>query len=241
MKKYLIIEKDLTTNEYIKNTLDRYDDVMFLGYTANQDEALTLIFKYSPDIIFINVDNTLENIEAFLLEIALYSKRQHVFIALSSSENYAYRAFRHNFFDYLLKPLIELTIERCLLKYKKTYESKPCETICIKSNKDFQYLNSDEILFLKADNNTTDFYMQNGTIIATYKTLKTFENTLPSNFLRVHKSYIINSKGVSRIQYGNSTCTIKNHSHKIPFTKTFIHNINFINTLLSNKAFSTLN
>ena len=88
-------------------------------------------------------------------------------------------------------------------------------------------------LFLKADNNTTDFYIKDGSIVNAFKTLKIFEHTLPNNFLRIHKSYIVNIDFVSRINFGKLKCTIDSSSYKLPFTKTYINNIEFINNSLS--------
>lgn len=241
MKQYIIIEKDVRAAELIRSTVDSFEGIILSGSTDNESEALTLIFKNNPDIIFLDIDNTIDSLADFLLDINQHNKNQPVFIGLSFSKKHAYKAYRHDFFDYLLKPLTELTLQRSLLKYIKKYPSKTCETICLKSNKDYQYLNTDDILFLKADNNTTDFHMRDGSIIGTYKTLKTFENALPNFFLRIHKSYIINSYCISRIHYGKAICIINNPSFKIPFTKTFIENIDSINATLSNKAFITLN
>ncbi len=251
MKKYFIIEKDFGTTKYIKTIVDSFEGILFSGCSKNQEEALTLIFKNSPDIIFLDIDNTLNNLPEFLLDINQHSKNQPAFIALSSSKEGAYNSYKYDFSDYLLKPLTELTLQRSVLSYQKKHPSliceiacpklNKCETICLKSNKDYQYLNTNEILFLKADNNTTDFYMKDESIIGAYKTLKTFENTLPQNFLRIHKSYIINSCCISRIHYGKAICIIKNNSYKVPFTKTFIENINSINATLSDNAFITLN
>jgi len=241
LKKYFIIEKNIKTIKHIRTILDSFNELVFAGTSNELEEALNLIFKNNPDIIFYDIDNTNSNLPEFLLDINRYNKNQPTFIALSSSKENAYNAYKYDFFDYLLKPLTELTLRRSILKYQKKHPLKTCETICLKSNKDYQYLNVNEILFLKADNNTTDFYMSDDTIINAYKTLKTFENTLPDCFLRIHKSYIINSHCISRIHYGKAICIIKKNSKKIPFTKTFIKNINLINTNLSNNSFITLN
>lgn len=221
--------------------VDSFDGLKFLGAAKDNNQALSIIFKNKPDIIFLSLDSVIKDLPDFLLDVAKYSLSEPTFIALSSSEKNAYKAYRYDFFDYLLKPLTELSLERSVLKYKKKHPSCVNETICLKSNKDYHYLNTDDILFLKADNNTTDFHMKDGSTIGAYKTLKTFENTLPQNFLRIHKSYIVNSKFISRIHYGKAICIIKNPAFRIPFTKTFIDNINFINDRLSNNAFITLN
>jgi len=239
--KYIILEKDDESEQFIKITLNGLENMGFLGSTKNHMEALNLIYKNIPDIIFIGLDGALEDLSGFLLDIVQHSIHRPALIAISSSKKHAYEAFQYGFFDYILKPITELNLRRSILKYKKNYPPKFYETICLKSNKDYQYLNIDDILFLKADNNTTDFHLKDGSTVGAYKTLKTFENALPLNFLRIHKSYIINSKFISRIHYGKSVCIIKNPSFKIPFTKTFKDNIDFMNARLFKKSFIASN
>ena len=190
---------------------------------------MNLILKSDFNLVFFNIDSKKINIADLLLGIQNSLKSKLKFIALSSKKEKAYEAYKYDFYDFILKPLSELSIRKSLLKFKKKQNKKKSKTICLKSNKDFRYLCVDEILFLKADNNTTDFHMLDGTVISAYKTLRTFENSLPKNFLRIHKSYIINSNCISRIHYGKSICTLNNYQDKLPFTKTFIDNIDLIN------------
>ena len=227
----LIIENSTKVIEKIKSFKDEFTGMSFTYVSENQEIALNLILKSNFDLIFYNIDSTKINISNFLFEIQTSYKSKLKFIALSSRKENAYEAYTYNFCDFLLKPLSELSIRKSLLKFQKQNPVEILKTICLKSNKDYRYLCVDDILFLKADNNTTDFYMSDGTIIGAYKTLKTFENSLPNNFLRIHKSYIINSNCISRIHYGKSICTLNNSVYKLPFTKTFLNNVNFINDL----------
>ena len=227
----LIIENSTKVIEKIKSFKDEFTGMSFTYVSENQEIALNLILKSNFDLIFYNIDSTKINISNFLFEIQTSYKSKLKFIALSSRKENAYDAYTYNFCDFLLKPLSELSIRKSLLKFQKQNPVEILKTICLKSNKDYRYLCVDDILFLKADNNTTDFYMSDGTIIGAYKTLKTFENSLPNNFLRIHKSYIINSNCISRIHYGKSICTLNNSVYKLPFTKTFLNNVNFINDL----------
>jgi len=67
-----------------------------------------------------------------------------------------------------------------------------------------------------------------------FKTLKTFQEKLPSNFIRIHKSYIVNIDYITRINYGKLNCNIKGEIiHTLPFTKTYIDNITSIKAMLS--------
>lgn len=101
--------------------------------------------------------------------------------------------------------------------------------ICIKSYGDYRYIDSNDIHYFAADNNSTDIHLSTGEMITAFKTLKHFENVLPKNqFLRIHNSYIININQVSRIHTGNAVCYIKNSAIKLPFSKSYKDNVDLI-------------
>lgn len=241
MYNYLIIEKDQGAISSIKNVLGDFLNFNCVAITDNESNAMNTILKETPKLVFINIDNTIDQPFHFVNEINLYSKDSPIFIAISNSKDNAYEVIKSGFFDLLLNPLSDLDIRKSILIYQKKNPVQCKKSICLKSYKDFQYLKTNEILFLKADNNTTDFYMNDGNIISAYKTLKTYEDLLPNQFLRIHKSYIINKEYVSRIQFGKYTCTLKNSDHNIPFTKTYINNIKHLKNNLSEYSYQYLN
>lgn len=101
--------------------------------------------------------------------------------------------------------------------------------ICVKSYGDYRYIDSRDVLYLEADNNSTDIHLKDGEMVTAFKTLKHFENVLPTNqFLRIHNSYIISINHVSRIHTGNSVCFIKNSTIKLPFSKSYRDNVELI-------------
>jgi len=238
---YFVIERESSSVERIKKIFHEHSNFNFVGNSNSYDEAMNSILKYMPNLIFIDLDNTINNPFSFVQEMDSYTNKFQSVIGLSSTKSFAYEAIKHGFLDYLVKPFSELELRKFMLKPKIQLSDESVSTVCLKSYKDYQYLNTKEILFLKADNNTTDFHMKDGNIISAYKTLKTFEELLPNNFLRIHKSYIINSEFVSRINYGKFICTINKCIYKIPFTKTYIKNIELINKTLAQTSYLTLN
>ena len=108
-------------------------------------------------------------------------------------------------------------------------EKEASLVICIKSYGDYRYINSEDILYFAADNNSTDIHLVSGEMITAFKTLKHFENVLPQDqFLRIHNSHIINVAQVSRIHTGNAVCYLKNSSTKLPFSKSYKENVDLI-------------
>ncbi len=241
MSNYYIIENDPDSVKHIKNVLAKFGDFNFIGNTSDTSIAMNTILEENPAIVFLSVDNVIDNPFRFVKDLSLYIDTPPLFVAISITKNKAYKAIKNNFYDYLLKPLRELELRKSMLKAEKSNSSKLKDKVCIKSYNDYKYLDTNEILFLKADNNTTDFHMKDGSVICAYKTLKTFENLLPSKFLRIHKSYIINSSYVSGINYGKLLCTIDKSTFNIPFTKTYIDNVKDMNEKLSKSSHVSLN
>lgn len=123
---------------------------------------------------------------------------------------------------------IETTVQPQADLDEKNDTPKPL-VICVKSYGDYRYIDSGDILYFEADNNSTDIHLNNGEMITAFKTLKHFENVLPQNqFLRIHNSYIINTNQVSRIHTGNTVCYIKNSTAKLPFSKSYKENVDLI-------------
>lgn len=239
---YIIIDSNAASNLQLQHYLEDYGDFVCASQATNASDGLNAILKHLPDLVFVHLNDHPFEYFHMIQELHQYVKEIPVVIALSSSKEYAYEAIKNNFFDYWLLPFNEFDIRKTVLRLKKQLpREKISNTLCLKSYKDFHYLDTDEILYLKADNNSTDFVMKDGSTISAFKTLKTFENKLPANFVRVHQSYILNVNYVSRINYGKSICALKTGKMQLPFSKTYKDNIDSLKKVLSKNTITTLN
>ncbi len=239
---YLIIDSDATSNLQLQHLMDGFGEFYCSGVASDTAEGINSILKFSPDVVFINLNDNAGRYFHMVAELYQYMQDIPVLIGVSKNKEYAYEAIKNNFFDYWLLPFNEFDIRKTLLKLKKVMPNdKSSQTLCLKSYKDFQYLETDNILYLRADNNATDFFMKDGTKVSAFKTLKTFEEKLPKNFVRIHQSYILNINYVSRINYGKSVCALKSSREQLPFSKTYKENVDGLKKLLSKNTISTLN
>ena len=239
---YLIVNKNEKSAKAQESILSAFEHAICIGVVNDYNTALNIAIKEKPFLIFIDFDHNTKEALNFVSEIKLYSKADLLIVALSETKDYCFEAIKNNLFDYLLYPVQELDLRKCFIKAEKQQHSLLKKNICLKSYNDFRYLNTDEVLFLKADNNTTDFYTQQGRIVTAYKTLKIYEQTLPNNFLRIHKSFIINTDFINRINFGKSICLIDSDTtHKIPFSKKYHQNIASFNQQLTQHSFVPLN
>ncbi|MGK4566678.1 LytR/AlgR family response regulator transcription factor [Flavobacterium sp. 3HN19-14] len=152
-------------------------------------------------------------------------------VVLTKGKELAYQAIKHEIFDYLIKPLNVNELRKTLIKFERNTEALPT-TLSIKSYGDYRFIDTEDIVYAKADNNSTDIFMANGDMVTAFKTMKHFENTLPDEFIRIHNSYIVNINYVGRIHLGNNTCYIKNSKIQIPFSKSYKKNIDLLINLI---------
>lgn len=239
---YVIIDSDATSNLQLQHYLEEYGDFACTALTKSSSEGLDQILKKNPDIVFVNINKSAKEYFQMVTELHQYFSEIPVLIAISNTKEYAYEAIKSNFFDYWLLPYNEFDIRKTILRLKKKIAKESTSPmLCLKSYQDYRYLDTDEILYLKADNNATDFFMKDGTTISAYKTLKSFEDQLPKNFVRVHQSYILNTAYISRIDYGKSICAIKGGKMQLPFSKSYKENIDELKRLLAKNTIGILN
>ncbi|WGK94358.1 MULTISPECIES: LytR/AlgR family response regulator transcription factor [Flavobacterium] len=210
-----------------------HDVFLCVAVCTNRSEGINTILELKPDVVFINISNTnsapQETISLSLLsELHEFLDALPTTIVLSTSKDLAFDAYQRGVSGYLLSPIDPNELRKCLLRYQKKHTALYVDKISIKSNGDYHFIKTLDIVYLKADNNTTDFYLQSGKIITAFKTLKYFEKLLPFYFFRIHHSYIINVNHVSRINLGKSQCYLMNNEIIVPFSRTYKDNIDTI-------------
>lgn len=237
---FIIIDNDPITVRKIQIAFESFNNYICVGVANNTDEGLDLILERMPTLVFLNIEIPRTNTEKTMFSV-IDTLRKYMddlprFIVLAETIDYAIESIRNNVLDYMLKPFETNLLRRTLFRLQKEGKPKPNNTLCFKSYGDYKFVNMDEVVYLKADNNTTDFMMNSGKIVSAFKSLKYFQETLPKNFVRIHNSYIVNIHFVSRIHFGKSTCSMKNSNLHIPFSKSYRNRVEFLKDNLSNKS-----
>ena len=238
----MILDSEATSSLQLEHFLDDYTDFMCLGKATSGDDGLNAILKYLPDVVFVRLNSEADQYFNMVTELYQYIKQLPVLIGISGTKDYAYEAIKHNFYDYWLLPYNEFGIRKSIFKLRNHLPGEREASILeLKSYKDYHYVDTSEILYLKADNNATDFHMRDGSRISAFKTLKSFEKQLPKNFIRIHQSYILNTRYVSRINYGKSICFLRNTTTHLPFSRSYRVKIDELKQLLSKNTISAAN
>ena len=110
-------------------------------------------------------------------------------------------AYKYKTFDYIAKPLVLERFEETILRLIDDIKLTPSKYIKL-NNKTI--INEDEVNYIKKDGMKLVFCTNNGTY-ETYNSFNKIQNCLPENFIRCHKSYIVNVKNISNINYNKNT------------------------------------
>ncbi len=240
---YAIIDSSATSKLQLQVYLREYADFSCVGTAADSEQGLNHILKFTPDIVFVNLSEEGMAYFHMVSELNQFMQNLPIVIGFSTSKKFAYNAIKSGFFDYWVLPHNEFDIRKTIMRLRKLYPQQHVPTtICLKSYNDYRYLDTNDILYLKSDNNSTDFFMRDGNVISAFKTLKFFEEQLPESFIRIHQSYILNSRYVSRINFGKSICTLRNNREdELPFSKTYRKKIEDLKEMLSKTAVNNVN
>src|SRR5690606_14689458 len=206
---FIIIGNKNKQFDVIQQSMESFRYYSYLGVFENDETTIEKLIKIKPHLVFVHIDSSFKN-TAFSFdtvnELYQYMDIVPYFVALSDTPQYSLQAIQSGFSDYLLTPLDWHRLGKCLFRFEKRIPKTTHNSICIKSYSDYQFIDFQDIIYLKADNNSTDFKLQNGKTITAFKTLKHFEQNLPFYFLRIHKSYIVNIHYVSRVHLSKSKC-----------------------------------
>lgn len=225
LKTYIVVDF-LTTIDENLNDFQSFEDYLCVGYSKDYETALNNILVKKPDIVFFCISSEIPL--SLLYEIKEFTEYLPYTIGIHHDEKMAYTALKHNVSDFMLLPLQEIDIRKSLYKYSLQQQKKTSHKLCVRSNGDYHFISLDDILYLKADNNTTDIHLISGKIISGFKTLKYYESQLPSSFFRIHNSHIVNLNYVTRINVGKSDCYLLDNTIKLPFSRTYKEQIDLI-------------
>tara|TARA_B100000508_G_scaffold139781_1_gene138846 strand:+ start:773 stop:1426 length:654 start_codon:yes stop_codon:yes gene_type:complete len=129
-------------------------------------------------------------------------------IMITSNIEFAAESYDYDVIvDYLLKPFDFDRFEKAVLKINSPNETEPTpqetdgnhrKTIMIKDGNSWLPLNIDGIRYIKSESNYCTFYTIDGKKMTLAK-LTELESKLPPEFIRCHRSYIINTRFIQRI------------------------------------------
>ncbi|CAN5437650.1 LytTR family DNA-binding domain-containing protein [soil metagenome] len=236
MIKAVIIEDEKRSAKLLSNLLKEYcPEVELAGSASTVADGFQLIQKYSPDVIFLDIEMQKET--GFDL-LEKFDEIKFEIIFTTAFENYAIRAIKFCAIDYLLKPIdvdeLKAAVGKVLRSHQKNQLNSKLEAfmqnrrnvnpdqfqIALPSTQGMTILRINEILYLKSDRQYTIFYLKSGEKIMTSKNLGEYEELLVEhNFFRVHHSSLINIGEVKKYIRGEGGTIVMSNGEQIDVSK----------------------
>lgn len=214
MTTVIIIDDEAPARHLIRHFLQAYPDIEITGEADNGFAALKLIRELKPDLIFLDIQMP----RLTGLEMLELMDDPPAIIFSTAFDQYAIRAFEMNAVDYLMKPYSNerfgAAIQKALTKIRLGKSAQPdlqtfvhsmtssqgsLTRIAVKNRQQIHVIPVNEIDYIEADGDYVKLHSSK-TAFLKEKTMKYFEENLPSQFIRIHRSYIVNVSEVAKIE-----------------------------------------
>lgn len=235
MLKVLVVDDEVKSRTTLVNFLNKYcaDKISLAGEAGGVKEAAALIKERSPDILLLDINmgdgtgfDLLDKVENTSVKV----------IFTTAYNEYAIKAFKYNAVDYLLKPIdpddLKKAIDKAvsnnvsssnnnldqLRSLGENFTSKGMTKIMIQDSKGITFINKEDVLYIKSDNNYSVFFLTNKTQIVASRTLGDFEDLLcGKEFCRIHNTCIVNIKHIQRYIRGEGGFVVMtdNSQHEV--------------------------
>ena len=206
-----------------------------VGEAWDIDSSLKIIERTKPELIFLDIQ--LKDGTGFeVLEKIPENTAQIIFV--TAYDQHAVKAFQMCAFGYLLKPLamadLEMVIKRFLEDHKvkkqqlvshtkiliEHFDNKKVKKLVLQNVNGFKIVNVDQIIYLKGEVNYTRFYLANGELVMTSRTLKEYDNILQDfGFFRIHQSFLVNLSFVTEYIKGEGGIAIMKNGDQLSISR----------------------
>lgn len=222
----LIVGQDIAGQSRLRSMLEiSHGEIAISGVVASTIEGQGLINEIKPDILFWDVNVLDENGLEFLCSIP---RRKFELILISGQDQSAALAFKTGAVGFLLKPImneeLQYAITRALKNISHQDQDSKVDSIFknlfLVARTEVKIVNTREIIYLKADGNYTHFFLEPSKKVTVTKQLSQYEKELDTrNFLRVHRSALINLDYLVSYTHKNGIKACMKTGHEIAVSR----------------------
>ncbi len=192
-----------------KNALDRFSKMLNLVFinndfdgqislaTTNANEVLGYIKNNIVDVVILDIDLQ-SNISGLDLAQKIRKINKRVYIIFETAHlEYLLIAYKCKTFDYLTKPISLNNLETTISRLFSDIYSTPSNKSFIPLNRG-NMINANSVFYIEKDN-TKLIFRADSADYSIYSSFNKIQHTLPPNFVRCHKSYIVNVNNIHSI------------------------------------------
>jgi len=211
--KAIIVDDEPNARKALRGMLnEHFEEVLVLADCGNVPEAVKMINRFKPDLIFLDID--MPGYSGFEL-LDFFDEQQIWFniIFVTAYSEYSLKAFESSAVDYILKPVRLEHMKRALRKinfnvpssiqYKVLRENFNLQNerkVVLQTSETIYVVNQDDIIFIQAEGSYTKIVTVSHGVLTITKKLAEFEYLeTDAPFFRAHRSYLVNLNHIKRI------------------------------------------
>lgn len=212
MIQYLIVDDEPQARHLLQAYMKNIASFQLIKLCENALEAYEALHTQQVDLLFLDINMPIISGLDFLRSL----KNPPLVIFTTAYPTYAVDGFDLNVVDYLLKPISLSRLMQALDKVRAgqvpaaTVSRRPAQTetyLFVKADNKLIKLNLVDIQFVESMQNYVKLHLGDRVLVASY-TMKAIEERLPtSQFIRIHRSYIVPIAAITAIN-GNIVETI---------------------------------
>lgn len=234
MLRAILIDDDQSNLSALSEKLSKHcPQIQIIGRCDNAEDGIKTIESTKPDLVFLDIEMPVMN-GFVLLQQLKYRNFELIFV--TAYDHYAIKAIKYSALDYLVKPVEIDDLKAAVTKAEANRNSRNSQLqmelllehlnknqpkrITIPTSDGLQFINIEDIIYLEASNNYTYIYLFTKQRLLVSRTLKDFEDILPSDaFLRIHHSTIINKFYVEKYIRGEGGQVVMRHGNVLDVSK----------------------
>ena len=217
----MIVEDEAGIRLLLRKIIEKHQEFEVVAECTELSEAVVQFGRKHPRVAFVDIGIKESNgIECARILTELDPKVMIIFA--TAHAEYMSEAFELYAFDYLVKPFVVERVDRTLERIASLEANRRCEEeekvyrpgsrhdkLLVKGKESMSFVDIPDIILIQRENNTTVIYTEKESYV-TSASMADIERRLdPEQFLRSHKSYIINLAKISRIEpYGRWTYVV---------------------------------
>jgi len=203
--------------------------------TTIPTELLSYIENNHIDVAILDIDFKNEKTSGLKIAEEIRKRNKNTYIIFITAHlEFGLIAYKYKTFDYIAKPITLERLEDTILRLFEDIKEDNEKYVRLNNNKTI--IPENNIKFIQKDGMKLVFHTDTRDY-TTYNSFNKIGSNLPKQFVRCHKSYIVNLKKISDIDVSNNVITFSNHDkcyigpkYKNSFMEVF-NNGNFTNNL----------
>ena len=215
--KCLVVDDDPVICELLNSYIEKVDHIHDVTFVHNGSEAKSFLAKEKFDLLFLDLN--LPGVSG--QELIKHCDPDLPVVLVTSDPDFALESYNYNVVGYLLKPITFPRFLKTVQKLEK--DQSNLAHIIVKDGSSKVRINLNELKFIKSESNYVAFHMINQRVMSLMR-ISDLIDLLPEYFVRVHRSYIVNSSFVDSV--GNSTVGIGDL--QIPVSNKYKENLSLL-------------